>query len=42
MYIVYATSAAREDGTIRFFDDIYGHDRTLTKLLAQGYPYPVK
>ncbi len=40
VYIVYATAAAREDGTTRFYDDIYKHDRTLTQLLAKGYPYP--
>ena len=42
VYIVYATAAAREDGTTRFFDDIYKHDRSLTQLLALGYPYPSK
>lgn len=42
VHIVYATAVAREDGTVRFFDDIYGHDRTLKLLLAKGYPYPAK
>jgi murein L,D-transpeptidase YcbB/YkuD len=38
--IVYATAAAQDDGTIQFFDDIYGHDATLENALAAGYPYP--
>ena len=39
VHIVYATSVAREDGVVLFYDDIYGHDRTLAALLAKGYPY---
>jgi L,D-transpeptidase YcbB len=39
VHVVYATAVAREDGTMHFFDDIYGHDRTLATLLAKGYPY---
>jgi murein L,D-transpeptidase YcbB/YkuD len=38
--LVYATAAAPEDGTVRFFEDIYGHDATLEDALAEGYPYP--
>jgi murein L,D-transpeptidase YcbB/YkuD len=40
VHIVYATAVAREDGDVLFFDDIYGHDRSLARLLAMGYPYP--
>ena len=40
VHIVYATAVAREDGRVFFFDDIYGHDRTLAQLLARGYPFP--
>ena len=40
VHIVYATAVAREDGRVFFYDDIYGHDRALTRLLAAGYPYP--
>jgi len=29
-----------ENGTAHFFDDIYGHDASLEKALAKGYPYP--
>jgi hypothetical protein len=31
-----------EDGTVHFFDDIYGYDAELQKVLAKGPPYPVK
>jgi murein L,D-transpeptidase YcbB/YkuD len=37
--IVYATAIVLEDGLIRFYDDIYGHDAALDKALAKGYPY---
>ena len=38
--IVYATVVVNEDGTVHFFDDIYGHDKELEDVLAKGYPYP--
>jgi len=25
---------------VYFYDDIYGHDAALEKVLAKGYPYP--
>jgi murein L,D-transpeptidase YcbB/YkuD len=31
--ILYGTALATEDGAVMFFDDIYGHDRKLEKLL---------
>ena len=37
--IVYATAVAKESGEVLFYDDIYGHDRRATALLARGYPY---
>ena len=37
--ILYGTAVTDEDGTVRFFDDLYGYDATLRKALAQGYPY---
>ncbi len=40
VYILYSTVMAEPDGTISFFEDIYGHDRTLQVLLARGFPYP--
>jgi murein L,D-transpeptidase YcbB/YkuD len=38
--ILYGTAVVDEDGAAHFFDDIYGHDATLEKMLAKGYPYP--
>ena len=38
--ILYGTAVVDEDGTVHFFDDIYGHDASLEKALAKGYPYP--
>jgi L,D-transpeptidase YcbB len=38
--ILYVTAVAEEDGTVHFFDDIYGHDKRLDEVLAKGPPYP--
>jgi murein L,D-transpeptidase YcbB/YkuD len=38
--IVYGTSIVTEDGMVHFYDDIYGLDAELEKVLAKGYPYP--
>jgi murein L,D-transpeptidase YcbB/YkuD len=38
--IVYATVIVTEDGVVHFYDDIYGHDAALEKVLEKGYPYP--
>lgn len=38
--ITYATAVARQNGDVFFYQDIYGHDRTLDRLLRKGYPYP--
>jgi len=38
--IVYGTAIVPEDGLVYFFDDIYGHDAELGKVLEKGYPYP--
>ena len=38
--ILYSTAVVEPDGEVRFFDDIYGHDAELIKVLANGYPYP--
>lgn len=35
--IVYATSMAREDGRVFFYQDIYKHDQKLERLLKAGY-----
>jgi murein L,D-transpeptidase YcbB/YkuD len=42
VYIMYLTATAREDGTMLFYDDIYGHDRTLIAQLDRGYPYSLR
>ncbi len=38
--ILYGTAIAERSGEMKFYRDIYGHDRRLTTLLARGYPYP--
>lgn len=38
--ILYSTAVVEPDGEVRFFEDIYGHDALLVKVLAGGYPYP--
>lgn len=38
--IVYGTAVARENGEVCFFEDIYGHDAALERMLDKGYPYP--
>jgi murein L,D-transpeptidase YcbB/YkuD len=38
--IYYTTAVARRDGTISFYEDVYGHDARLERALAAGYPYP--
>jgi L,D-transpeptidase YcbB len=38
--ILYGTAIVDEDGTVHFFDDIYGLDASLQTVLAKGYPYP--
>src|SRR5215469_7429889 len=40
--IFYMTAEVEEDGHIHFFDDIYGYDADLQKVLNQGPPYPMK
>ena len=38
--IVYGTVIVTEDGLVHFYDDIYGQDAALEKVLEKGYPYP--
>ncbi|HSU91421.1 MAG TPA: L,D-transpeptidase family protein [Sporolactobacillaceae bacterium] len=38
--ILYSTAVVEPGGEVRFFEDIYGHDALLVKVLANGYPYP--
>jgi len=37
--IGYFTAMADEDGTMHFFDDLYGYDKGLEAALAKGRPY---
>ena len=38
--IFYLTAHVGEDGTTDFFDDIYGYDSDMEKVLEKGPPYP--
>jgi len=38
--ILQGTAVVDEQGIVHFFDDLYGHDASLAKVLAKGYPYP--
>jgi murein L,D-transpeptidase YcbB/YkuD len=38
--ILYGTVIVTDDGIVHFYDDIYGHDAALEKVLVKGYPYP--
>ena len=40
--IFYLTGLVEEDGQVHFFDDIYGYDAAMQKVLQKGPPYPVK
>jgi murein L,D-transpeptidase YcbB/YkuD len=40
--VLYGTAIARENGQVFFYQDIYGHDKALQRMLAAGYPYPRK
>ncbi len=37
--LTYLTGNADEDGSVHFFDDIYGYDQQLNAALAKGMPY---
>ncbi len=37
--ITYMTALADEDGSVHFFNDIYGYDKDLDAALAKGRPY---
>lgn len=40
--IFYVTGLVEDDGHIHFFDDIYGYDADMQRVLAKGPPYPTK
>ena len=37
--ILYSTAVVLDGGEAHFYDDIYGLDADLEKLLQEGYPY---
>ncbi len=40
--IFYATAHVDEQGKVDFFDDLYGYDAEMQKVLDKGPPYPTK
>jgi murein L,D-transpeptidase YcbB/YkuD len=38
--ILYGTAIVEPNGTVHFFEDIYGYDEELKQVLVKGYPYP--
>jgi len=38
--ILYGTAVVDDADQVHFFDDLYGYDADLKKVLAGGYPYP--
>ncbi len=38
--IFYLTAHVSDDGSVHFFDDLYGYDKELDAVLAKGRPYP--
>ncbi len=38
--IFYATARVAQDGSVDFFDDLYGYDKQLDDVLSKGMPYP--
>ena len=38
--ILYGTAIVEPNGTVHFFEDIYGYDDELKQVLVKGYPYP--
>ncbi len=40
--IFYATARVDDNGTVHFFDDIYGYDKDMESVLVKGDPFPVK
>lgn len=40
--LTYLTANADEDGTVHFFDDVYGYDKQLQDALDKGLPYAQK
>ncbi len=39
--IFYETARVAEDGTVHFFNDLYGYDKDMEDVLSKGDPFPV-
>ena len=37
--VLYTTAVVRPDGIVSFYDDVYGHDARLGRVLEKGYPF---
>ncbi|MDE3104459.1 MAG: L,D-transpeptidase family protein [Acidobacteriota bacterium] len=40
--LFYLTGFVESDGEVHFFDDIYGYDAALNRVLSKGPPYPTR
>ena len=38
--VLYITAVVSPEGVVSFYDDVYGHDARLERVLAKGYPFP--
>jgi murein L,D-transpeptidase YcbB/YkuD len=38
--VLYTTAVVSPEGMVSFYDDVYGHDARLERVLAKGYPFP--
>ena len=37
--VLYTTAVVSPEGMVSFYDDVYGHDARLERVLAKGYPF---
>ena len=37
--VLYTTAVVHPDGVVSFYDDVYGHDARLERVLDKGYPF---
>ena len=38
--VLYITAVVSPEGVVSFYDDVYGHDARLERVMAKGYPFP--
>ena len=38
--VLYITAVVSPEGVVSFYDDVYGHDARLERVLVKGYPFP--